>query len=137
MTEQFEEMMRKTSRNINVGYVSALFDTAIEYIGKIAVDERIPNPIHKTINPMLDGMIRQLHSMKHNTMATIMLESDEKTKVVQPEEKESERMTIWVHWDEYDDLECWGETQCCASWEEAVEYMKKQGKKKYEIEVEE
>ena len=45
-------------------------------------------------------------------------------------------MTIWVHWDEYDDLECWGETKCCHSWEEAVEYMKKQGKKKYEIEVE-
>lgn len=44
---------------------------------------------------------------------------------------------IWVHWDEYDDLECWGETQCCHSWEEAVEYMRKQGKKKYEIEVEE
>lgn len=44
---------------------------------------------------------------------------------------------IWVHWDEYDDLECWGETQCCKSWEEAVEYMRKQGKKKYEIEVEE
>ena len=31
---------------------------------------------------------------------------------------------IWVHWDEYDDLECWGETQCCENWEEAVEYMR-------------
>ena len=51
-------------------------------------------------------------------------------------EQEYDRM-IWVHWDEYDDLECWGETQCCENWEEAVEYMKKQGKKKYEIEVEE
>ena len=46
-------------------------------------------------------------------------------------------MILWVHWDEYDDYECWGETQCCESWEEAVEYMKQQGKRKYEIEVEE
>lgn len=45
-------------------------------------------------------------------------------------------MTIWVHWDECDDYECWGETKRCDSWEEAVEYMKEQGKKKYEIEVE-
>lgn len=45
-------------------------------------------------------------------------------------------MIIWVHWDEYDEYEYWGETQCCESWEEAVEYMKEQGKTKYEIEVE-
>ena len=84
MNEQFEEMMRKTSRDINVGYLSALFDTAIEYIAKIAVDERISNAIHKIINPMLDDMIRQLHSMKNNTMATIMFEGGDKTKVMQP-----------------------------------------------------
>lgn len=44
---------------------------------------------------------------------------------------------IWVHWDECDGYECWGETQYCENWDEAVEYMKKQGKKKYEVEVEE
>lgn len=84
MTEQFEEMMRKTARNINVGYLSALFDTAIETISKIAVDERISEPIHKAINPMLDDMIGQLHSMKNNTMATMMFEGGEETKVMQP-----------------------------------------------------
>ena len=73
----------ETIKNINVGYLSALFDTAIEYIGKIAVDERISEPIHKAINPMLDDMIGQLHSMKNNTMATIMFEDGEETKVVQ------------------------------------------------------
>ena len=46
-------------------------------------------------------------------------------------------MAIWVHWDEWDDYKVWGETQCCENWDEAVEYMKKQGKKKYEIEVSE
>lgn len=86
MTEQFEKMMQETARNINVGYLSALFDTAIEYIAKIAVDERISEPIHKAINPTLDDMIRQLHSMKNNTMATMMYEGGEKTKVMQPKE---------------------------------------------------
>lgn len=81
---EFEEMMQKTTRNINVGYLSALFDTAIEYISKIAVDDRISEPIHKAINPMLDDMIGQLHSMKNNTMATMMFEGGGETKVVQP-----------------------------------------------------
>lgn len=88
--EKFEEMMQKTSRNINVGYLSALFDTAIEYISKITIDERISKPIHKTINPMLDDMVGQLHSMKNNLMATMMFEGGERTKVIQPKEKESE-----------------------------------------------
>lgn len=83
MTEQFEEMMSKTARNVNAGYLSAMFDMAIECIAKIAVDERIPNAIHKTVNPMLDEMIDELHSMKNNTMATVMFANDEKTKVVQ------------------------------------------------------
>ncbi len=82
--------MQKTSRNINVGYLSALFDTAIEYISKITIDERISKPIHKTINPMLDDMVGQLHSMKNNLMATMMFEGGERTKVIQPKEKESE-----------------------------------------------
>lgn len=90
MTEQFEKMMGKTARNINVGYLSALFDMAIESISKIAVDERIPSAIHKTINPMLDDMIDELCSMKNNTLATIMFEGGEETKVVQLNEKESE-----------------------------------------------
>lgn len=80
---EFEKMMQITTRNINVGYLSALFDTAIESISKIAVDERISNAIHKTINPMLDGMIDELCSMKNNTLATMMFVNDEKTKVVQ------------------------------------------------------
>lgn len=80
---EFEEMMRKTSRNIDVGYLSALFDTTIESISKIAVDERISNVIHKTINPMLDNMIDELYSMKNNTLATMMFANDEKTKIVQ------------------------------------------------------
>lgn len=83
MTEQFEEMMRKTTRNIDVGYLSALFDTAIEYISKITVDDRISEPIHQAINPTLDDMIGQLYSMKNNMMATMMFEGGEKTKVVQ------------------------------------------------------
>lgn len=84
MTEQFEEMLRNTSRNIDVGYLSALFDTAIEYISKIAVDERISEPIHKAINPTLNDMVGQLYSMKNNMMATMMFEGGVKTKVVQP-----------------------------------------------------
>lgn len=92
MTEQFEEMMQKTTRNINVGYLSALFDTAIEYISKIAVDDRISEPIHKAINPMLDDMIGQLHSMKNNTMATMMFEGGEETKVVQPKDCDGGRI---------------------------------------------
>lgn len=54
-----------------------------------------------------------------------------------PKSETGSEQAIWVHWDENDDYECWGETQCCESWEDAVEYMKKQGKKKYEVEVEE
>lgn len=85
--KEFAKRMQETSRNINVGYLSALFDTSIEYIGKIAVDERISSVIHDIINPMLDDMIRQLYSMKNNTMATMMFESDDRIKVGHPKEK--------------------------------------------------
>ena len=44
---------------------------------------------------------------------------------------------IWVTWDECDGCNCWEETQFFESWEDAAEYMKKKGKEKYEIEVEE
>lgn len=51
-------------------------------------------------------------------------------------EQESNGMII-VRWDEIDCGEYYGETQFCESWGEAVEYMVKSGRKKYEIEVDE
>lgn len=45
-------------------------------------------------------------------------------------------MLITVHWEEFDEYGDYdGETRFCETWEEAVEYMAKSNKKKYEVEV--
>lgn len=46
-------------------------------------------------------------------------------------------MTIIVRWDEIDCGDYVGETKFCDTWEDAVDYMVKVNKKRYEIEVEE
>ena len=46
-------------------------------------------------------------------------------------------MMIWVTWDECDGCDCWEECQFFENWEDAVEYMKKKGKERYVIEVDE
>ena len=88
MTEEDIKEMNKVARMIYGGAIAERFDVAIEQIAKIAVDERISEPIHKTINPMLDEMIRQLHSMRNNVMACMIGEDDTPMKVVQMEVKE-------------------------------------------------
>lgn len=50
--------------------------------------------------------------------------------------KKSEQL-IWVTWDECDGCDCWEEAQCFENWEDAAEYMKKKGKERYVIEVDE
>ena len=46
-------------------------------------------------------------------------------------------MTIIIRWDEIDGGDYEGETKFCDTWEQAVEYMKRMKKTRYEIEVEE
>lgn len=46
------------------------------------------------------------------------------------------RTMILVNWEEFDEYgDYLGETRTCMTWDEAVEYMKKEGKRQYSIEV--
>lgn len=91
MTGEDIKEMRKVARMINGGAIAERFDFIIEQLGRIAVDYRVPSPIHKTINPMLNEMIRQLNSMKGNVMACMIGKDDTPMKVAQPiNEKEDD-----------------------------------------------
>ena len=83
MTEEDIKEINKLSRMINGGAIAERFDVAVEQISRIAVNDRISEPIHKTINPMLDEMIRQLNSMKNNVMACMIGKDDTPMKVAQ------------------------------------------------------
>lgn len=89
MTEWIKEM-NKTGRLLNAGAISELFQDAIQSVAKLAVDERMEKPIHDAINPMLDDMIRQLHSMMNNVMATMLLKDDVPMKAVKNEQEKEE-----------------------------------------------
>ena len=84
MSEEIAEEINKVARMIYEGAIGERFDFIIEQLGRIAVDERITNEIHKTINPMLDDMICQLNSMKNNVIACMVGRDDTPMKVVQP-----------------------------------------------------
>lgn len=84
MTDEDIKEINKVGRMINGGAIAEKFDTIIEQIGRIAVDYRISASIHKTINPMLNDMIRQLNSMKNNVMACMIGKDDTPMKVAQP-----------------------------------------------------
>lgn len=88
MTEEDIKEMNRVAGMIYGGAIAERFDVAIEQISRIAVDERVSEPIHKAINPMLDEMIRQLHSMRNNVMACMIGKDDTSMKVAQTEAKE-------------------------------------------------
>ena len=88
MTEEDIKEINKLGRMINGGAIAERFDVAIVQISRIVVDDRISEPIHKTINPMLNEMIRQLNSMKNNVMACIIGMDDTPMKVAQTKVKE-------------------------------------------------
>ena len=88
MTEEDIKEMNKVASMIYGGAIAERFDVAIEQMSRIAVDDRISEPIHKTINPMLDEMIRQLLSMRNNVMACMIGKDDTPMKVVQTKVKE-------------------------------------------------
>lgn len=90
MTEEDIKEINKLARTIYGGAIAERFDVAIEQISTIAVDERVSEPIHKAINPMLDDMIRQLYSMKNNVMACMIGKDDTPMKVAQPKDKEDD-----------------------------------------------
>ena len=87
MTEEDIKEINKVARMINGGAIAEKFDFVIEQISRIAVDYRISTPIHKTINPMLNDMIRQLNSMKNNVMACMIGKDDTPMKVAQTREE--------------------------------------------------
>lgn len=80
-------------------------------------------------------IIKQISECDNSIPIVQLPETVSKTYTVQDMEQEGEKL-ILVRWDEIDCGEYYGETQFCKSWEEAVDYMVKTGKKKYEIEVE-
>ena len=67
---------------IDAGAISELFENTIQSVAKLAVDGRMEKPIHDVINPMLDDMIRQLHSMKNNVISTMIGKDDTPVKVI-------------------------------------------------------
>lgn len=82
MNEKDVERINKNYRLIDAGAISELFQDAIQSVAKLAVDERMEKPIHDAINPMLDDMIRQLHSMMNNVIATMIGKDDTPVKVI-------------------------------------------------------
>lgn len=84
MSDEITKEINKVAGSIYSGAVGERFEFVIEQISRIAVDYRIPSPIHKTINPMLNDMIRQLNSMKNNVMACMIGKDDTPMKVAQP-----------------------------------------------------
>lgn len=84
MTEEDIKKINKITRMMYSGAIADRFDVAIEQLSRIAVDDRISEPIHKTLNPMLDDMIRQLHIMRNNAMACMIGKDDTPMKVAQP-----------------------------------------------------
>lgn len=84
MTEEDVKKINEFGRMKSVGAIAEKFDSIIEQIGKVAGDYRISPSIHKTINPMLDDMIRQLYIMRNNVMACMIGVDDTPMKVAQP-----------------------------------------------------
>lgn len=82
MNEKDVERINKNYRLIDAGAISELFENTIQSVAKLAVDERMEKLIHDVINPMLDDMIRQLHSMKNNVIATMIGKDDTPIKVI-------------------------------------------------------
>jgi hypothetical protein len=84
MTEEDVKKINEFGRMKSVGAIAEKFDSIIEQIGKVAGDYRISPSIHKTINPMLDDMIRQLYIMRNNVMACMIGVDNTPMKVAQP-----------------------------------------------------
>ena len=72
MKEDEFDRMRSNARHYNAGALKQQFDDAIYCIGRLAVSDLISKEAHKIIDPKLDDMIRELHSMTNYVLATMI-----------------------------------------------------------------